>query len=210
MKTPFSLLYLFTLAFGALFFLTSCSSPNKPVVTDILQPPSVKTPLATEEPKLEEIVPATPPAEPVMPATGLKIIGEVEPVTLVEAKMTLPARIDTGATTSSLDAADITRMERDGKPWVRFTVSDRKTKKTHTFEARIKRVVEIKRHGTDPQKRLSVNLKIKLGGKNITEEFTLADRSSFEYPILVGRNLLKNTFVVDVSKKNTTSQMAEE
>lgn len=208
MKTPFSLFYVFTLTCATLFLLSSCASPPQPVVVDVPPPQPIETPQAPEVKEAVKVV--TPVPEPVKPLTKLKIIGEVEPVTLVDAKMTMPARIDTGATTSSLDAADITRLERDGKAWVRFTVTDRKTKRTHTLESRIKRVVEIKRHGTEPQKRLSVGLKVRLGGKNITEEFTLADRSSFEYPILVGRNLLNEVFVVDVSKKNTTSQMAEE
>ena len=34
----------------------------------------------------------------------------------------LTARIDTGATTSSIDARNIEPFERDGKRWVRFEV----------------------------------------------------------------------------------------
>ena len=41
-------------------------------------------------------------------------------------------------------------------------------------------------------------------------EFSLTDRSDFEYPVLVGRNLLTKGYLVDVSQKNTSSLLVEE
>lgn len=148
--------------------------------------------------------------QPVIQTTDIFIIGEMEPVTIVEAKSTFPARIDTGATTSSIDAQDIVRFERDGKSWVKFNLKDRKTGKVTLIESKLTRVVEIKRHGAEPQHRPAVKLKTKLGDKELYSEFTLADRSSFDFPILIGRNVLSGNFIVDVSLKNSTSLMAEE
>lgn len=139
----------------------------------------------------------------------LQIIGEVEPVIIKAADMTLPARIDTGATTSSLDARDIQTFERDGKKWVRFTVIDRRNKKEKQIEGRLSRMVEITRHGAAPQHRPAVKLKVVLGNVELFREFTLTDRSAFNYPVLIGRNLLQGKFLVDVGRKNTTAPMSE-
>lgn len=145
----------------------------------------------------------------VIEESSSRIIGEVEPVTIREAGMTLPARIDTGATTSSLDAADIVRFERDGRKWVRFTVTDRRTGKKKEVESRLIRNVDIIRHGKEPQKRPVVKLKAVIGDVELFREFSLTDRSDFAYQILIGRNLLEGEFVVDVRRKNVTAPMSE-
>ena len=64
----------------------------------------------------------------------LPIIGEVEPIYFLPMKTPFLARIDTGATTSSLDAKDIVYFERDGERWVSFKLVNRKTKEEHAFE----------------------------------------------------------------------------
>jgi hypothetical protein len=130
-------------------------------------------------------------------------IGAVEAVLLVEQEMALPARIDTGATTCSLDARDIKNVERDGKPWVRFVVVDRKTAREVEVTRRVVRTTTIKRHGAADSVRPVVTMEIVLSAAHTEVEFTLTDRSDFEYPILVGRNLLEGRFVVDVSLENS-------
>ncbi len=151
--------------------------------------------------------PAPPPTKEIQ---GMRIIGEVEPVTIVKAGMTLPARIDTGATTSSLDARDIQKFERDGKKWVRFTLLDRRSGKKVQVEGRLTRTVEITRHGTDPQYRPVIKLKAALGKVELYREFSLTDRSGFTYPVLIGRNFLGGEFIVDVTRKYTTTPMSED
>lgn len=138
-----------------------------------------------------------------------RIIGEVEPVTIKKAKMTLPARIDTGAKTSSIDAKEITQFERDGKKWVRFTLEDRKTGKKVELDSRLVRISEIKRHGKKSQERTVVELGITLGPVEQVCEFSLTDRSKYDYQVLIGRNILQGEFVVDVSQKNTSSPISE-
>ena len=46
-----------------------------------------------------------------------------------------------------------------------------------------------------------VEAKIRLAGKNMKSEFTLADRSHMKYDVLIGVNILKNGFLVDPSRK---------
>ncbi len=138
------------------------------------------------------------------------IIGEVEPVMIKKTGFTMPARIDTGAQTSSLDAVDIIVFERDGKRWVKFTVKDPKSGKTAEIESKLVRIVKIKRHGGQPIERPVVKLRAMLGTQEQKGEFSLTDRSSFKYPILIGRNFLDGKWIVDVSRKNSTSPMNEE
>lgn len=149
--------------------------------------------------------PATDTAKP-----SLETIGEVEPVSIVRAKMIKQARIDTGATTSSLDVEDYTEFERDGRKWVRYHLKDRTTGEVVELENRVVKFVLIKRIDAESHRRPVIRLKVRLGSKTLNEEFTLADRSQLDFPVLIGRNILSGNFMVDVSRKNTTSSMAEE
>ncbi len=136
-------------------------------------------------------------------AVSSQVIGAVELVLLVEQEMALPARIDTGATTCSLDARNLKEFERDGKPWVTFDVVDRERDQTVQVKRRLVRKTTIKRHGAPDSVRPVVRMEIVLGDVHTEVEFTLTDRSNFEFPILVGRNLLEGRFVVDVARENS-------
>ena len=187
----------------------SCASPK---ATGPEPEPSKQTQEMPTTGKAEPVTiqKSTQPApEPPKQIQGMQIIGEVEPVTILEAGLTLPARIDTGATTSSLDARDIQQFERDGKKWVRFVVVERRSGKKVKVEGRLTRSVEITRHGADPQVRPVVKLKAILGKVELLREFSLTNRSTFTYPVLIGRNFLQGKFLVDVTRKNTTSPMSE-
>ena len=48
------------------------------------------------------------------------------------------------------------------------------------------------------QRRYAVRLLVKIKGKKIRGYFTLADRSQQAYPVLIGRNILRGKFLVDV------------
>ncbi len=130
------------------------------------------------------------------------VIGGVEPIYLLPMKSPFLSRIDTGASTSSLDAESIKRFERDGKKWVSFTVVNRETKEKYTFEKPIVRRVFIKRIG-ERENRQTVEMDVKMGGQTFKADFTIAERGKFEYQTLVGRNILNGRAIVDVSLENT-------
>jgi hypothetical protein len=138
----------------------------------------------------------------------LLVIGEVESIGIVEAKWYYTSRIDTGATTCSIHAENVEPFERDGEDWVRFELVNEKGGETCKLERKVERVAEIKRHGAESQKRYVVKLHAAFGENKPLLEFTLADRASYTYPLLVGRNLLRGTAMVDVSKKNTLKKVA--
>lgn len=128
-----------------------------------------------------------------------KTVGRVEAIALPELHGTpVPARIDTGARTSSIWASHI--IEKDGV--LHFTLFDTPselyTGRTHQIRE-FERVIVASSTGEE-QERYKVRLLIKLKGKKIRSRFTLADRSTQVYPVLLGRNVLRGKFVVDVTK----------
>lgn len=136
--------------------------------------------------------------------TGKAIYGWVEPITIGTQALPLLAKLDTGATTSSLSAEAISEFERDKDDhWVRFTVRDHKNRPV-VFEAPLVRHVRIRRHGSTPQRRPVVKLGMCVGTVYRERQFTLTDREGFVYPVLVGRNYLEGRILVDSARKKTT------
>jgi len=131
------------------------------------------------------------------------IVGSKEYVYIPFLKLRYRAKIDTGATTSSLHALDIKEYERDGKKWVKFKIDDN----NGNFKQKslpVERVVNIKRHGEESQKRYVVKMRINLGKVSEVVEVSLTDRNQFIFPVLIGRNYLNGYVVVDVSKEYLT------
>lgn len=136
--------------------------------------------------------------------TGSIIIGALEQVHLMPPGIAMVARIDSGAHTSSLDARDILVFQRDGLDWVSFVVIDRLAQKTYSMERPVVRWVQIKQSSSvQPQKRAVISLAIRLADKTQNAEFTLVNRSHLAHPVLVGRNVLQQGFLIDVSQKFT-------
>jgi len=121
------------------------------------------------------------------------MIGEVEDVILVPWTISLPARIDTGATMSALDARNVT---------VRNNVADfRLGKEYGDFRLQLPIVGWRQvRTAVGIERRPVVEVGICLGPKLIRTLATLSDRSQMTYPFLVGRNVLNGSFMVDTSR----------
>lgn len=134
----------------------------------------------------------------------LPVIGAVETLTLVKEKLRFPARIDTGAETSSLGAVGIQPFERDGKGWLRFQVKDQATAKLVELERPLERKAKIKQHGALAAERFVVSLQVSIGDIKQNCEFSLIDRTDYEYPALIGRNFLNGKAMVDVSGEYLT------
>lgn len=137
------------------------------------------------------------------PRPDKQIVGEVENILLTNENIMLEARIDTGATTSSLDAKDIQSFERNGEDWVRFTIVNPETGEDVTLEReRVRRVRVVQANNEDPERRPVVNIHITVGRVSQVAEFTLSDRSHLEFSALIGRNVLRDVMMVDVSARN--------
>lgn len=129
---------------------------------------------------------------------GKDIFGWVERVVIRPGKVTLKAKLDTGADTSSLDATHIRRFRRGERRYVRFTIEDPKTKEVLTLERPFIRRATIKQHEGEHQLRPVVAIDVCLGDHLLRKvEVSLIDRSRFTYPVLLGRNALEGVALVD-------------
>ena len=132
------------------------------------------------------------------------ILGQIEWVYVPTVKSNFRARIDTGAETSSINATAIERFERDGKKWVRFTLSNEKEDAPQIIEAKIQRIVRIAQSTTienETERRFVIKLPVRIGDIAYPTEFTLTDRSHMDFPVLIGRSFLQDVILVDVSKE---------
>ncbi|RJG12343.1 ATP-dependent zinc protease [Pseudomonas cavernicola] len=126
------------------------------------------------------------------------IYGRYEYIKLPEINQTFKAKMDTGALTASLSAKDIESFKRDGEEWVRFRLATKGADDT-VYEHRLARISKIKSRADeedgeeDPEvvKRPVVDLQMCLAGVTRTIEVNLTDRSSFNYPLLIGAKALR-------------------
>lgn len=126
------------------------------------------------------------------------IIGRFEHIDLVGRLDAIPAKIDTGAFRSSIHATDIKMVEKNGKKILRFTLLGHPAHQKHrTIEVRAFKTRYVKSSNGHTSNRYEVNLKVRLGYKVFTTPFTLTDRASNIFPILIGRKALNKRFLVD-------------
>ncbi len=202
---------LFSVFLGGCQTSTTNTAPvpvPEPVVVEPLPKcpePEVTAPVAPTAPL--ECPEIEPPTCPVCPAAriGTKIVlGEIEQITLKSAGMSQGikylARIDTGATSTSLHATNVTRFERDGERWVRFEIDSPRDEEIITLERPVVRRIRVKREEQD-DRRLVVVLTLELGKITRHVEVSLTDRSEMEFPVLIGRNFLRDAAMVDVSQR---------
>ena len=136
-------------------------------------------------------------ALPVMAAVPT-LCGRYEYIKLPEIGETLKAKMDTGALTASLSAKNIKTFTRDGDEWVSFQLAtDGASSKV--YEHKVSRISKIKSRADEDEdkdeavsaKRPVVDLEMCLGNVKRTVEVNLTDRSSFNYPLLIGAKALR-------------------
>lgn len=111
----------------------------------------------------------------------------------------IKAKIDTGAQTSALHASGISEFERDGADWVRFTVQPWQvgTANEVTLELPVHDRRTVRSSSGHTQDRLVVLMELTLVGKTNKVEVTLTDREEMVFRMLIGREALKQGYVVD-------------
>ncbi len=132
------------------------------------------------------------------PYADKQVFGLHEQVYLTDLGVGLEAKLDTGATTSSLSARNIKRFKRNGESWVRFQLAWEKAPE-QVYELPLARVSRIKRRADDfdaeEEKTYSarpvIELTLQMGERQQQIEVNLTDRSAFQYPFLLGARGLK-------------------
>lgn len=131
------------------------------------------------------------------------VLGAVEEVMLLPWGFKFPARVDTGAATSSIDVCEIEVRKTE----VHFTLADR------CGGLRLILPLVETRHIQTPEggkERPIVDMEICIGSRRIRAQVTLNDRSRLEYPFLIGRNILWENYIVDVSRSRTAPPVCPE
>lgn len=129
------------------------------------------------------------------------VIGKFDRIDLPALNLkNLKAKIDTGAKTSSLHCSYIKQLDEN---LVEFEVLDETHKKYKEtkFTMPIQRVASVRSSNGIVEKRFVISTKVIIFGKSYETEFTLRNRIKMNYPILLGREFLKQGFLVDVRKE---------
>ncbi|MDD5254342.1 MAG: RimK/LysX family protein [Candidatus Nanoarchaeia archaeon] len=107
------------------------------------------------------------------------IIGLIEDIKIISNNKgeLFKAKIDTGADTSSLDLSIATRLN-----------------------LKLVGMASIK-SAAGKSKRGKVTARIILAEKEMDAEFTIADRSDMNFPVLIGKNILTKGFLIDPTKE---------
>ena len=128
-----------------------------------------------------------------------EIIGANTFVT-IEGMSDIPAKIDTGADSSSVN---VTNIEMSPEGVLSFNLIDGKGKR---ITARTYHVAVVRSSTGEEQTRYRVPLFLEIGSHKIRTTFSLSDRSKNNFPVLIGRKTIKGKFLVDVSKKEIEVQ----
>lgn len=142
------------------------------------------------------------------PVAGKLVLGWVENIRLMPDRMLMKAKLDPGARSSAIHAEEIEEFEdADGRRMVRFTIladHDDEDSERLVLERPIVRDVTIKlRNTTRRDRRLAVRLQFCLAGEVHNALFSLTNRSNFNYPVLLGREFLREGILVDSGESFT-------
>ena len=133
--------------------------------------------------------------------TNLSIIGSTEFVDVGNYKH-IPAKIDTGADSSSIWASHI-RVTKDGVLHFRLFDEGSPFYTGKAFKRKDYKVAVVRNASGYEQVRYRTTIGVTLGGRKIKVLFYLADRSNNNFPILIGRRTISGKFLVDVSRNHT-------
>lgn len=120
----------------------------------------------------------------------------------------LRAKIDTGASISSLHATDIQVFTRNNQKWVRFTAHiGTLVQRGHRCEAPLVSIKTIKSSNGSSQSRYVISTSLTLGNHTWPVEFTLACRKTMQYRVLLGsKALIDGKIIVNPALSYVQSQ----
>jgi hypothetical protein len=119
------------------------------------------------------------------------------------------AKIDTGARTSAIHAFDLKTFYLEGKHMVRFKVHpyQRDSHTTVSSEAEILDEREVRNSGGHAELRLTIVTSVVIGENHVWPiELTLTNRDVMGFRMLLGRQAVRDRFLVDPGKSYLLSR----
>lgn len=139
------------------------------------------------------------------------IFGWVEPIKIFPYRITMLAKLDSGAKTASIDAQIIKYYFFQGKRYVRFQFVYGPNKKTLVVEKPVIKFVKIRRranekcpNNTYPAERPVVLFRLCMGNQSHLIQVNLIRRHGFKYRFLLGRDAMNQfSALIDPSRVKT-------
>lgn len=131
------------------------------------------------------------------------MVGSLEICDLPELGIfNLEVRVDTGAKTSSLHVDNLSKFQKDGRPWLKFDIHPDayQTEKVITCKTILHDFRRVKSSNGESEQRYVIQTKLSLGGGEWPILITLTDRSDMSYLMLLGREGMGNRLLVDPSQ----------
>lgn len=143
-------------------------------------------------------------------AAPRKVVGQLETIHVQEADMDFLARIDTGARVTSIHATGIEVAEPnpEKKDNVGKTVTFDVTRADGGSRQISGEIVEVAkvRNAQGVEYRYVVELTLVWDGDSKKVQVNLRDRSAMTYKLLIGRNWLRDDYLVDVDVNRPASE----
>lgn len=111
----------------------------------------------------------------------------------------IKAKLDTGARTSAIHAFDLEEFEKDGADWVRFSIHpwQRSAAESTIVELPVHDRRVVRSSNGEAQERMVVLIDITIVGTTVTAEVSLSRRDEMGFRLLIGREVLRQGFLVD-------------
>lgn len=129
-----------------------------------------------------------------------EILGWLEGAYLQPWGVRVRAKLDSGALTGSIHGEQIEVFEKAGGEWIRFHFPYGKREGyEHGFQVErpLIRQSRVKDHDSPSSTRYVIELDVCVSGKTNTMQFSVTDRSNFNYPIIIGRKDLAGRYIID-------------
>jgi hypothetical protein len=114
----------------------------------------------------------------------------------------IKAKLDTGARSSAIHAFDLEEFTRNGATWVRFSVHpwQRTSDEAVDVELPVHDRRAVRSSSGHADERYVVLMDVRLLDRVITTEMTLSRRDEMGFRLLIGREALRQGFLVDAGR----------
>ena len=128
----------------------------------------------------------------------LVIIGWREWIRLPDLEnFPIKAKTDTGAWSNTLHAIDLRFYNANNKEFVKFRLKENGS----TMKKKIERWRNVRNTSGQESLRPVIRTRLEISGRDYQVEICLQDRSKMKHRIILGRNFLRNGFIVNPSRE---------